>query len=171
MNQNRYFKIFVGLVLIFLFSGCKTKQLSYTSSNTLINSEVSDISILRQQIISEAKSWLGTPYQYAGAEKGVGTDCSGMVMRIYLDQMGMKLPRNSARQAEFCLPLKAEEMRAGDLVFFATGKDIEVVSHVGIMLDDVNFIHASSTKGVVISQITTPYYIRTFKMFGRVPGV
>jgi cell wall-associated NlpC family hydrolase len=45
------------------------------------------------------------------------------------------------------------------------------VSHVGIVIDDRQFIHASSSKGVVISDMTTPYYQRTFKMFGRVPAL
>jgi len=59
-------------------------------------------------------------------------------------------------------------VRAGDLVFFATGKDKNRVSHVGIMIDDVKFIHASTKKGVVVSEVTAPYYERTFMMYGRV---
>lgn len=122
-----------------------------------------------QQIVDEACTWLGTPYQYACCEKGEGTDCSGMVMRVYEDVTGCKIPRNSAKQAEFCMPLELDEVCTGDLVFFATGKDPERVSHVGIIIDDHRFIHASTSKGVVISEIFSPYYQRTFKMFGRVP--
>lgn len=54
-------------------------------------------------------------------------------------------------------------------MFFATGHDPEKISHVGIMIDDVCFVHASTKKGVIVSRIDTPYYIRTFIMFGRVP--
>ena len=79
------------------------------------------------------------------------------------------MPRNSAKQAEFCKSLDPDEVEIGDLVFFATGKDPDRISHVGIMIDEVNFVHASTKKGVVVSRIDTPYYIRTFKMFGRVP--
>lgn len=121
------------------------------------------------RIVDEALTWMDTPYGYAMSEKGQGTDCSGMVMRVYLDIAGIKLPRNSAKQAEFCQRLKVDDVVAGDLVFFATGKDTERISHVGIMLDDVNFIHASTSKGVVISKVNSPYYTRTFKMYGRVP--
>ena len=53
------------------------------------------------------------------------------------------------------------QVAVGDLVFFATGKDANRVSHVGIVIDDRQFIHASSSKGVVISDMTTPYYQRT----------
>lgn len=120
-----------------------------------------------ERIVEEAMSWLGTPYGYAMSEKGAGTDCSGMVMKVYEDVTGKKIPRNSAKQAEFCKTLNPDDVMTGDLVFFATGKDPEAVSHVGIIIDNVSFIHASSKKGVVISNIDTPYYRRTFKKFGR----
>lgn len=120
-------------------------------------------------IVEEAYTWMGTPYKYAGQEKGIGTDCSGMVMEVYHTVDGRLLPRNSAKQAEFCIPLNRDEVGIGDLVFFATGKDPERISHVGIMLDDESFIHASSSKGVVVSRVDAPYYVRTFKMYGRVP--
>ncbi len=125
----------------------------------------------QQRIVEEARTWLGTPYAYAKADKGSGTDCSGMVMKIYEDVAGHKLPRNSAKQAEFCKRLEPAQVAVGDLVFFATGKDANRVSHVGIVIDDRQFNHASSSKGVVISDMTTPYYQRTFKMFGRVPAL
>lgn len=120
-------------------------------------------------IVTEAYTWLGTPYGYAKAEKGKACDCSGMVMRVYEKVRGVKLPRNSAQQQDFCKKLKEKDVREGDLCFFATGKDPDRTSHVGIMIDDRNFIHASASKGVVISDITQPYYVRTFKGYGRVP--
>ncbi|MDE6291970.1 MAG: C40 family peptidase, partial [Muribaculaceae bacterium] len=104
------------------------------------------------------------------AEKGKACDCSGMVMCVYEKVTGIKLPRNSAQQQDFCRKLKEKDVRIGDLCFFATGKDPDKTSHVGIMIDESNFIHASTSKGVVVSDITQPYYIRTFKGFGRVPG-
>ena len=123
---------------------------------------------IHKKVADEAMTWLGTPYAYAKSEKGVGTDCSGMVLMVYLDVTGTKLPRNSAQQADFCKSLNREEVEIGDLVFFATGKDLSRVSHVGIMLDAESFIHASSSKGVVISKINTPYYTSRFIKFGRV---
>ena len=128
-----------------------------------------EVSGLRKKIVQEAYGWLGTPYGYGKADKGVACDCSGMVMSVYEKVTGIKLPRNSARQSEFCRNLKKRDVLAGDLCFFATGKDPEKISHVGIMVDESNFIHASTSKGVVISDINQPYYIRTFKGYGRVP--
>lgn len=121
------------------------------------------------KIVREAYGWLGTPYSYGKAEKGKACDCSGMVMSVYEKVAGVKLPRNSAQQQDFCKKLKKKDVREGDLCFFATGKDPDRTSHVGIMVDDSNFIHASTSKGVVVSDITQPYWTKTFKGYGRVP--
>ena len=125
----------------------------------------------QQMIVEEARTWLGTPYKYAKAEKGEGTDCSGMVMKVYEQAAGCKIPRNSAKQAEYCRKVKETEVDTGDLVFFATGSDPEKVSHVGIVVDSDSFIHASSSKGVVISKISNAYFAQRLLMFGRVPGL
>lgn len=125
----------------------------------------------RKKIVEEAMTWKGTPYGYGKADKGKASDCSGMVMSVYEKVTGIKLPRNSAQQQDFCRNLKKKDVRIGDLCFFATGKDPDRTSHVGIMIDEKNFIHASTSKGVVVSDITQPYYVRTFKGFGRVPDI
>ncbi|MDE7347852.1 MAG: C40 family peptidase [Muribaculaceae bacterium] len=121
--------------------------------------------------MEEALTWKGTPYGYGRAEKGKASDCSGMVMSVYEKVTGIKLPRNSAQQQDFCKHLKKKEVKIGDLCFFATGKDPDKTSHVGIMIDEKNFIHASTSKGVVVSDISQPYYVRTFKGYGRVPDL
>lgn len=155
-------------------SSKKSKSEFYDSQIEKIKHEKKDkdkndnISGTRKKIVKEAYDWVGTPYAYGRQEKGIATDCSGMVMVIYDKVTGAKLPRNSAKQSEFCKQLKEKDVKPADLCFFATGKDPSKVSHVGIMVDDKNFIHAS-TKGVVISDITQPYYVRTFICFGRVP--
>lgn len=160
------------LLLIFSLTSCHTSRKAMPDKPHHPDvTEVHTGKVGKQQklLIEEAESWIGTPYVYAKADKGVGTDCSGMVMKVYETVTNRKLPRNSARQAEFCIPLAAEEVATGDLIFFATGKDPERVSHVGIVVDNQSFIHASSSKGVVISDFTTPYYRKHFMMFGRVP--
>ncbi|MCH5234981.1 MAG: C40 family peptidase [Muribaculaceae bacterium] len=124
-----------------------------------------------KKIADESLKWIGTPYKYGHSEKGVATDCSGMVIILYRDIADIKLPRNSAEQADFCDKLKEKDIQPGDLVFFATGKDKKKVSHVGVMIDGCKFVHASASKGVILSEMTTPYYQRTFIKYGRVPGM
>ncbi len=136
-----------------------------------VHLDFSSLSKERRAIVREAEEWLGTPYAYGESTKQRGSDCSGMVLSVYLETTGIKLPRNSAKQAEFCKSLKAKDVRPGDLVFFATGKDPDRVSHVGIMISDEDFIHVSTSKGAVVSKTTTPYYTRTCMGYGRVPGM
>ena len=172
-NPFRNSGIAIPMTVVMLFAlasaGCHSSR-----SVSKEEREVAEMTIrhghgskLGKKIAEEAVTWMGTPYKYAAAEKGKGTDCSGLVLRVYEDVAGMKLPRNSAKQAEFCKRLKKKDVQVGDLVFFATGKDPKKVSHVGIMLDEHRFVHASSRKGVVMSEIDTDYYQRTFLMFGR----
>lgn len=136
-----------------------------------VNRSLRNLKGIRHEIVKEALTWEGTPYKYASADKIQGTDCSGMVLRIYETVAQVKLPRNSGKQSEFCENIRIKDILPGDLVFFATGKDPSKVSHVGVMIDENHFIHASTSKGVVISDITTPYYQRTFICCGRVPGM
>ena len=159
-------------ILSFLVCGCGTHNKTRKDiESDLIEHQVltSHLSKKQKKLIEEAKTWLGTPYKYAGVEKNRGVDCSGLVMKTYLSSVEVSLPRNSAKQAEYCRKLKKKDVRPGDLVFFATGKDAKKVTHVGIMIDADGFIHASSSKGVVISYLSNPWYAERFLMFGRVP--
>lgn len=168
--------VWLFAVILLIGGGCRSHRQGVkfpgaAQGGSPVNVEFMHLSKSRQQLIEEAQTWIGTPYKYAESSKHKGSDCSGMVLSVYLDALGIKLPRNSAAQAEFCTPVGLRQVLPGDLVFFATGKDPDRVSHVGIMLDYENFIHVSTSKGVVISKITTPYYTRTIMGFGKVPGV
>lgn len=158
-------------LMLLLSSGCSTRHKASKKKPHKIETVVKKKNKKKNgDLVDEALSWIGTPYKYGCSEKGKGTDCSGMVLAVYEDVAGIRLPRNSKKQSEFCQKLKQKDVRPGDLVFFATGKDKNVISHVGIMIDDNQFVHASAKKGVIISDMLTDYYIRTFKMYGRVPG-
>lgn len=123
---------------------------------------------LADRIIDESRRWLGTPYKYGGCDRR-GTDCSGMVMTIYLDVAGVKLPRQSRLQQEFCRLIKKNELEPGDLVFFTVKSGSTNVGHVGIYIGQGEFIHSSSSKGVIISSLDQAYYVRHFHSCGRVP--
>lgn len=128
--------------------------------------EVSEISAL----INEATAWIGTPYVYAGHSKS-GTDCSGLMMEVFRRSIGVRLPRNSRMQHDYCTEVKRNNVLPGDLLFFATGRDRGRVSHVGLYIGDNRMIHASSSRGVIVSSLSESYYIGRFHSAGRVARV
>lgn len=169
----RTIRIICCCLLIVIMSSCKIgKSGPHSSPGHPYDENIHVHKMTRPQkdLIDEARTWIGTPYKYGGAEKGCGADCSGMVMSAYEVATGIKIPRNSAKQAEFCNVIDSKDVKIGDLVFFATGKDTKKVSHVGIISGEDTFIHSSSSKGVIETQLSLPYFQRTFIMFGRVPG-
>lgn len=118
-------------------------------------------------LINKARSWLGTPYRYGGNDRR-GIDCSGLVLQVYKDALGIQLPRNSREQHDYCSSVSKGGMVPGDLIFFATGKNKRKVSHVGIFVGGNQMIHASTSQGVIISDINSSYYSRTYVGAGMV---
>ncbi|MDE6273116.1 MAG: C40 family peptidase [Muribaculaceae bacterium] len=161
------------LGIAILVGGCHSARIKFPRQGTdgpQFEVEFDDnTSKTRQHIIKECHSWLGTPYKHAGIDKDSGVDCSGLVMQVYLKVADIKLPRNSAKQSEFCKHIKKKNVRPGDLVFFATGNDPDKVTHVGIMIDEDKFIHSSSSKGVCIASVSSPWYSKRVLHYGRVP--
>lgn len=173
---SKYFLFILCGLLTLGISSCKSHKKNKVDDSVYVGEtiqvkkkgkEKNKSNVIGKKIAEESLTWMGTPYGYGQSEKGRATDCSGMVIVVYEQIAGIKLPRNSAEQAEFCNEIKEKEIEPGDLVFFATGKDPKKVSHVGIMLDKVNFVHASGSKGVIKSDMETPYYRRTFIKYGR----
>jgi murein DD-endopeptidase / murein LD-carboxypeptidase len=110
-------------------------------------------------------TWLGTPYRFAGnCEKGI--DCSGFVNVLFDRVYGKKLgARNSAEIYAGVFKLDKDELQEGDLVFFRISR--KRVSHVGLYLGNNKFVHASTSRGVIISDLNEPYYKRYFAGAGR----
>jgi cell wall-associated NlpC family hydrolase len=110
-------------------------------------------------IIAEAKRHMGTPYRWGG-ESTRGFDCSGFVRYVFRASEGITLPRTSREQARYGTPVSRNELRAGDIVSFATGGGSRV-SHIGVYIGENKFIHSSSSRGVRIDTLTG-YYAKRF---------
>lgn len=115
---------------------------------------------LRQQLVDTAMRFLGVPYRWGGTDDENGMDCSGLTMVCYRLN-GLNLPRVSRNQFQSGRLIPKEELRKGDLVFFATrGPD---VSHVGMYIGEGKFIHAPRTGlNVTIEELSNPYYSRRY---------
>lgn len=159
MNQKR---IFQGLLLTFLlgclfFQSCKSKKKIPKESPAFT-------------VIQTAKSYYGTPYKYGGTTKS-GMDCSALVFHAYYS-VGINLPRMSAAQSQVGKKIKLQEVQPGDLLFFATGKRKNQVSHSGIVTEvskeNVRFIHASTSLGVSEDYMSNSYWKRAFLFATRI---
>ena len=119
----------------------------------------------RQTVVASAKKLLGIPYVWGGTTTK-GFDCSGFVQYVFA-QSGISLPRTTSAQVKAGKAISKSELQPGDLVFlqntYRTG-----VSHVGIYIGDGKMIHASSSKGVTTSSLSSSYYTEHYHSARRV---
>ncbi|MCX6343817.1 MAG: C40 family peptidase [Armatimonadetes bacterium] len=106
-----------------------------------------------------ATRYLGTPYKWGGITPSA-FDCSGFTRYVY-SSLGVSIPRTARQQFKAGKPVKRNQLKTGDLVFFDMMKGY--VSHVGLYLGNGVFIHASTpTTGVKFSNINTGAYKKCF---------
>ena len=118
----------------------------------------------RQDLQSFYRRWKGTPYKYGGLSTN-GIDCSGFVFLVYKEVFNFSLPRMTRHQLRFGQRIERSELEIGDLVFFKTGKK---VWHVGIYVGNNQFIHASTSKGVITSNLDNQYWTSKYRVARRI---
>lgn len=110
--------------------------------------------------------WYGVRYRLGGNDKR-GIDCSAFVQRLYENVFGMNLVRTAFEQFNSCRLLwDTSDLKEGDLVFFRIHSSR--ISHVGVYLMNNFFVHASSSRGVMISYLGDNYWTRYYAGAGRV---
>lgn len=118
-----------------------------------------------QNVVSVALGYRGVPYRFGGSDPA-GFDCSGFVQYVF-KQVGSILPREVRDQVRVGRQVDAEDVRAGDLVFFQTVSN--GASHVGLAIGGGEFVHAPSTNGVVrIERLTNRYWASRFLYARRI---
>ncbi|MCG2793832.1 MAG: NlpC/P60 family protein [Weeksellaceae bacterium] len=145
-----------------------------TNTNEVIKRSVIENAIKHSNtidhILSEAESYLGTPYRYGGSSRS-GIDCSAFVLSVFGAAAGMNLPRVAAAQSQEGDSVERTDLQKGDLVFFShRGSRI---SHVGIVEEvtadgQIKFIHAATSKGVMVSSLDDHYWGPKFRFAKRV---
>src|SRR6201991_528260 len=107
--------------------------------------------------------WIGTPYRFGGSSRK-GIDCSAFTKELYSQVFNMDIRRNSRDIFSMVSPVRKDDLKEGDLVFFKIHS--RRISHVGIYLGNNRFAHASS-RGVAINSLDDAYYSRYFYRGGR----
>ena len=119
---------------------------------------------IEKKLLTSYSKWKGTKYAWGGDSKK-GIDCSALTRRIYREVYGHELPRVSTQQAQTGKKVSSKNLKAGDIVFF---KPEGRTNHTAVYVGNSLFINASSSKGVVMSSLKSPYWGKYFKYGVRV---
>lgn len=159
----------IGLLVLLSLGGCASNK----------SLPAGDRGLYESGMVTSAESWTpqaradrlwhvfrryeGAPYRYGGTSAG-GFDCSGFILTAYREALGVRLPRTTSQMLAEGDPVQSDELQPGDLVFFhLSGKD----GHAGIYMGDGQFIHASSSSGVIDSSLNSRYWRRHFSQARR----
>ena len=158
LKNNQKLSLPVVLLAVFVVACASHTKVAKTDSRV-------------DEVIRAARAYLGTPYKYGGTTRA-GMDCSGLLLNSFR-AIDVTLPRRSVDQSKIGKEVRLDELRPGDLVFFVTGRKKNQITHVGLVTecrsrDDIRFIHASTSLGVVETSIFTDYYKKRFRTARRV---
>ncbi len=119
---------------------------------------------LRIKLDEAFNDWKGVPYLLGGTGYD-GVDCSGFLQAVFADYFEVELPRVTLDQMKVGKSVKKKDIRIGDLVFFRTGKK---TLHAGVMINGQQFMHASTSSGVMISALQERYWAEAYLTTRRV---
>ncbi|SDM93051.1 lipoprotein Spr [Daejeonella rubra] len=178
MLRSRSVLFCLGLMILSCFyTSCKSKKIITDASKAKVISSGSikeryaSIMNVKEKDLDNEKlyrfidNWLGVPYRNGGMDKR-GVDCSGFTILLAKEIYNKPLPRTARSMADDVKRKFEKDLKEGDLVFF----DFEgqKFSHVGIYLHNNKFVHASTSKGVIISDLKDPWYYKYFSRAGSV---
>ena len=126
-----------------------------------------NVSQKASDLVVNAMGFLGVPYKRGGNNADSGFDCSGFVVSVYKQSIGLLLPRKAEQQAAATQQIDKTDLQPGDLVFFNTMR--RAFSHVGIYVGNGKFIHAPKPGAEVrVESMGGNYWSRRFDGARRV---
>ncbi|MGD8592452.1 MAG: NlpC/P60 family protein [Gammaproteobacteria bacterium] len=155
----------VLLAVLVLAAGCSSTP--GLDSPSVISTARPDSGHLRERLNQYFLAWHGVPYKIGGQDKH-GIDCSGFVQLTYKNALGINIPRSTDLLLKTGKQISRNQLAVGDLVFFKTGFSKQ---HVGIYVGNGQFIHASSSKGVMKSSLKSPYWSKHYWKSNRVLSI
>lgn len=157
MKINQKIKVTL-LCLVFLVPGCASVKRPEVGGKGVGHWSRLSNSQIKASLKAQQASWHGVRYQLGGMYKS-GVDCSGFVLVTFRDKFGINLPRSTQEQVLIGEFVQKRDLEAGALVFFKTAPSTR---HVGIYMGDRRFLHASTSRGVVVSDLDNPYWKKKY---------
>ena len=148
-----------------------TQTLLYDAALTLPNKYanllgVAPTDLTNALLLSQMEKWFGTQYCFGGSTDSC-IDCSSFTQVILRDVYNVKIPRNSQQQFDASTKIEVENLKEGDLVFFNTVSASMIITHVGVYVCNNKFVHASTSKGVTINDLSEKYFAKAYRGAGR----
>jgi len=121
-------------------------------------------SSVKDALKAQYMDWKGVKYREGGLSKK-GVDCSGFVYLTFKNRLGRSIPRTTKALSKYGKTIGRGSLRPGDLVFFKTGFKVR---HVGIYYGGNKFLHASTSRGVMLSSMDDIYWGKNYWQSRRV---
>lgn len=159
------------IVILFTLLACGKNKKSVVKAESSVAKKYAEILQVTPNQLKNTKlyqfidDWYGVKYKYGGLTKS-GVDCSGFTNLLYQNVYKKQLPRTTSELAEQINKVSKNKLVEGNLVFFnIEGKKN---AHVGVYLINNKFVHASTSKGVIISSLENPYYKKAYNKGGKI---
>ncbi|MBC6110448.1 C40 family peptidase [Pedobacter fastidiosus] len=164
MIKTKY-SFWLILILSLILTACGSRKYTVKSYSKASKAADAMANLKSKQLYRFITDWTGVKYRFGGLDKN-GVDCSGFAFLLEKEIYGVTLPRISRDQANFVKRKNIDNLHEGDLVFFSFGGSD--VDHVGVYLNNGFFVHASTTRGVIVDDLSLPAYQRVLVKSGSV---
>ena len=164
-GRNLSFNLLFLLGGLVFFTSCGSRKHStYTVTKAAKAAEAMS-ELHNKALYRFITDWTGVKYRLGGLDKR-GIDCSGFALLLNKEIYGQDIPRRSADQATVIKDKNPSQLKEGDLIFFSFGGN--GVDHVGVYLNHGFFVHASTTRGVIVDDLNLPAYQQVLVKAGPV---
>lgn len=148
--------------VLFLAVGCAPKVVIQSAPTAPPAQQTAQPPAVTDVLLARYEVWKGVPHRIGGTDRR-GVDCSGLMQIVFREAFDMELPRTSREQSLLGQSVRPVEMRPGDLVYFIDKRG----DHIGVVVEQGRFLHASSTVGVTVSQFDA-YWLPRLRRVQRV---
>ena len=162
--------LYALFIMLMVLMSCKSSKQTTVITKKKDLPKVTETNQVADAVVNNARVYNGVRYQYGGTTRR-GMDCSGLIY-VSFKKEDILLPRISRDMAKKGKEVQLNKVEKGDLLFFKTNKSRNVINHVGLVTKskkgEIEFIHATSSRGVITSTLDERYWYRAFVKAKRI---